>query len=99
MQAVTSSGSNSENAINGFGIQVGSNSGPAPRVYGEGRMCAFIATDNTAHLYLAQIDAAHAGKTLEIKLFDPGDISNTSTKVQMPTTGDYTYATLAWPAS
>ena len=99
MQAVTSSGSNSENAINGFGIQVASNSGPAPRVYGEGRMCAFIVIDNTAHLYLAQIEAAHAGKTLEIKLFDPGDISNTTMKVQMPTTGGYTYATFTWSAT
>jgi Flp pilus assembly protein TadG len=99
MQAVTSSGSNSENAINGFGIQVTSTSGPAPRVYGESRMCAFIVVNNTSRLYLAQIEAAHAGKTLEIKLFDPGDISNTNMKIQMPTATGYTYATFTWSAT
>src|SRR5437867_3028867 len=99
LQVVTSSGANNENATNGFGIQVSSTAGPGGRVYGQSRMCAFIVVNNTSVFYLAQVEAAHAGKTLEIRLFDPGDITNTTLKVLVPTTTGYTYATFTWTAT
>jgi hypothetical protein len=99
LQVVTSSGTNIENAINGFGLQVTSTGGPAGRIYGQGRMCAFIVINNTSVFYLAQVEAAHAGKTLEIKLFDPGDITSTNLKIRVPTATGFTYATFNWTAT
>ena len=99
LQVVTSAGTLSENAVNGFGIQVTSAAGPGGRVYGQSRMCAFIVINNTSIFYLAQVEAAHAGKTLEIKLFDPGDISNTTFRILMPTPSGYAYATFTWTAT
>jgi hypothetical protein len=101
LQVVTSSGANNENAINGFGIEVTSTAGPGGRVYGQGRMCAFIVINNTSVFYLAQVEAAHAGKTLEIKLFDPGDITSTNLKIRVPTATapGFTYATFTWTAT
>src|SRR5438309_2093433 len=96
LQVSTSSGSNAENAINGFGIEATALGGPTPRVYGQSRMEAFIVINNTSVFYLAQIGAAHAGKTLEIKLFDPGDISSTSLKIRSPTAAGFQYATFNW---
>src|SRR5438477_590559 len=96
LQVVTSSGSNTENAINGFGIEATSSGGPTPRVYGQSRMEAFIVINNTSVFYLAQIGAAHAGKTLDIKLFDPGDISSTNFKIRIPTSTGFQYATFTW---
>ena len=96
LQVVTSSGSNAENAINGFGIEATSLGGPTPRVYGQSRMEAFIVINNTSVFYLAQIGAAHAGKTLDIKLFDPGDISSTNFKIRIPTSTGFQYATFTW---
>ncbi len=52
---------------------------------------AFIVINNTSVFYLAQIEAAHAGKTLEIKLFDPGEISDTVFKINLPTTTGFVY--------
>ena len=98
VQVTTSSGTNSEDGINGFGIEATSSGGPAPRVYGQQRMEAFIVINNSSVFYLAQIQAAHAGKTLEIHLFDPGDISNTTFRIRVPsaTAPGYTYATFTW---
>jgi len=99
MQAVTSSGANNEVAINGFGIQVTSTAGTGARVYGQSRMCAYIVINGTSVFYLAQVEAAHAGKILEIKLFDPGDITNTTLKIRLPTTTGFTYASFTWTAT
>jgi len=99
LQVVTSGGGPTENAINGFGIQVTSTAGPGGRVYGQSRMCAFIVINNTSVFYLAQIEAAHAGKTLEIRLFDPGDIASTSLKIRVPTSTGFSYATFTWTAT
>jgi Flp pilus assembly protein TadG len=59
---------------NSFAIWVRTTSGN-PRVYGIGSMEAFTPLDpNTAaEFYLAQIDDVHAGKLMEIRLWDPGD--------------------------
>jgi len=91
LQVTTSSGTTSEDAINAFGIQATAASGPSARVYGQSRMEAFIVINNTSVFYLAQIEAAHAGKTLEIKLFDPGDISDTVFKIRLPTATGFVY--------
>jgi hypothetical protein len=43
-------------------------------VYGSGRMAAYTNLDSGSQtFYFAQIEAVHAGKTLEIQLFDPGE--------------------------
>jgi len=99
LQVVTSSGAANEVAINGFGVQVSSTSGPGGRVYGQSRMCAFIVINGSSVFYLAQVEAGHAGKTLEIRLFDPGDITNTNLKIRVPTTTGFTYATFTWTAT
>jgi hypothetical protein len=51
--------------------------GNGPRVYGLGKIVTYntIQTSGTQSFYLAQIDPENAGKTLEIDLFDPGDIN------------------------
>src|SRR5207302_3463702 len=96
LQVTTSSGTLGESAINAFGIEATASAGPSARVYGQSRMEAFIVINNTSVFYLAQIGAAHAGKTLEIKLFDPGDISSTSFKIRIPTAAGFQYATFNW---
>ena len=46
-------------------------------IYGIGRMATYTNTQaGTQALYLAQIDrASGAGKTMEIDLYDPGDVT------------------------
>ena len=62
-------------AENLYSIWVGSTGGRA-RVYGGGRMVAYTNMDAaTSTFYLAQIEAVHAGKTMVITLFDPGESS------------------------
>ena len=50
------------------------------RVYGTGRMAAYTNLDDTGvggaqQFYFAQIEGVHAGKLMEITLFDPGEAS------------------------
>ena len=98
LQITTSGGSTSQDAVNNFSLQAtGGVSGV--RAYGQSRMCVFNAISGTSIFYLAQIAAVHAGKTLEIKLFDPGDISNTSLFIEQPTAAGYTDATFSWTAT
>jgi len=100
LQVVTSSGSTGQQAANNFGIQVTTTAGTGARIYGETRMCAYVNVgSSTALLYLAQVDAAHAGKTLEIKLFDPGDITNTTLRIKQPTSTGYVDATFKFTAT
>jgi hypothetical protein len=77
-----------------------------PRIYGIGAMQAFTPLSTSggsgnSTFYLAQIDAVHAGKTVEIKLWDPGDTNPLSASLEIlvpnaggwaPTTFDYTAA-------
>jgi hypothetical protein len=62
-------------------------------------MALSAAVSSTSPLYLAQIAATHAGKTLEIKLFDPGDISSTSMTVLMPTAAGYINPLFTWTST
>jgi hypothetical protein len=56
-------------------------SGNTPRVYGLGRIVTYniIQAAGTQSFYLAQIGPENAGKTLEIDLFDIGDIGGVGT--------------------
>lgn len=85
-------------AENDFGIEVtGPNDalGNSPRVYGLGKMAAYnILPSGVQSFYLAQIDRTAAGKTLEIDLFDPGDVSGDAVlRIQNPDGNAYNYAT------
>jgi hypothetical protein len=97
----SSSGNDSTSAENMFGIQVKSNIATGARVYGQGRMAAYANVNAGASLfYLAQIPAIHAGKTLEIKLFDPGDVGGNATlRIKKPTSTGYVNATFSYTAT
>ncbi len=62
-----------------------------PFVYGLGRMIIYAnVTNGTTLFYLGRIEAVHAGKTMVIQLFDPGDASgNSSIEILQPTTSGY----------
>jgi Flp pilus assembly protein TadG len=99
LQVVTSSGSTGQQAANNFGIQVMATGGGA-RVYGQTRMCVYVnIPSSTALVYLAQVGAVHAGKTLEIRLFDPGDITNTTMRIKQPTASGYVDASFTFTAT
>ncbi len=88
-------------AENDFGIEVvgaADASGRTPRVYGLGRMASYnILTSGVQSFYLAQIDKTAAGKTIEIDLFDPGDVSgNAFLQVLNPDGNAYNYATFSY---
>ncbi len=62
-----------------------------PYVYGLGKMVIYANVANgTTLFYLGRIEAVHAGKTMVIQLFDPGDASgNSSIEVLQPTSTGY----------
>ena len=64
-------------------------------------MCVYNNLDNATSLfYLAQIPASHAGKTLEIRLFDPGDVGGTAfLRIKKPTPSGYVDATFNYTAA
>ena len=88
-------------ASNKFGVRAVS-AVPAyhASVYGLGRMAIYANIDNgVTNFYLARIDAVHAGKTMVVELFDPGDASGTaSIQVMKPTATGYTPATFSYTA-
>ena len=69
-------------------------------VYGLGKMVIYANVANgTTLFYLGRIEAVHAGKTMVIQLFDPGDASgNSSIEVLKPTSSGYTPATFSYTA-
>lgn len=90
------------NAQNSFSLW-SSASGGTPRVYGLGAMESFspLPGGGSSTFYLAQIDAVHAGKTVVIGLWDPGDTGSLSANVQImiPGTSGYTAASVKWTAA
>ena len=65
----------STNAENMWGAWVTSTTGNS-QFFGEGKMVTYTnLLKGTQLFYMAQIAVVHAGKTMEIKLFDPGDVS------------------------
>ncbi len=89
-----STGGNQDNttALNAFAFYA-SAAGGSPRVYGLGAMEAYVRlpTNKSTEFYLAQIDAVHAGKTMVINLWDPGDTGSLAADLQIlqPTGGAY----------
>ena len=84
-------------AENLFSIWVKASSGNA-RVYGSGRMAAYTNLDGgNQTFYFAQIEKVHAGKQMEIQLFDPGEASgNAFLRFLNPDGNSYQYATFDW---
>jgi hypothetical protein len=96
-------GTNAADGSNSFAIKATSASGTQPQVYAglAGTQSAMSIYNNfsagTSWLYLAQIKSNMAGKTMEIDLFDPGDMNGTGTMYfEMPTASSYTPATFNW---
>jgi hypothetical protein len=90
-------------AENLWSIYVGADGGAGlARVYGDGRMVGYnniTSTTGYQKFYLAQIDKIHAGKTMVIELFDPGDVgSNSWIRVLSPNGNTYGYATFSYAA-
>ena len=79
---------------------VPSNATYDPHVYGLGKMVIYAnVTNGTTLFYLGRIEAVHAGKTMVIQLFDPGDASgNSSIEVLKPTSTGYVPATFSYTA-
>ncbi len=90
------------NGQNSFAIWTKA-TGTAPKVHGLGAMEAYSPLDpsTSSVFYLAQIGAEHAGKTMEIKLWDPGDTSDLPSNIQIliPGTAGYTTASLNYTAA
>ncbi|HEY7737505.1 MAG TPA: pilus assembly protein TadG-related protein [Candidatus Limnocylindria bacterium] len=75
----------------------------APRVYGLGAMEAFtpLPGGGAAQFYLAEIEPVHAGKSIEIRLWDPGDTGNLSAdlRIKYPSGGAYQNADMDFVAN
>jgi hypothetical protein len=86
-------------AENLFAIWVNASGGKA-RVYGGGRMAGYTQVGAAPQsFYLAQIAQVHAGKTLQIQLFDPGDVAgDAKLYIQSPDGNTYTNVTFNWAA-
>ncbi|HYN48433.1 MAG TPA: pilus assembly protein TadG-related protein [Candidatus Nanopelagicales bacterium] len=71
-----------------------------PYVYGLGKMIIYANVANgTTLFYLGRIESVHAGKTMVIQLFDPGDASgNSSIEILQPTATGYTPASFSYKA-
>jgi hypothetical protein len=78
-------------------------SGGTPKIYGIGAMEAYarLPGGQATEFYMAQIAAVHAGKTMVIELWDPGDTGSLSASLQIlkPTAADYVPATFSYTAS
>ncbi len=81
---------------NHFGVRALS-SGPAAKVYGLNDISIFAnVSAGATTLYMAEIEPAHAGKTLELSFFDAGDASGwASVQILQP---NGSTATCSWEA-
>jgi hypothetical protein len=91
----------STTALNNFAFYAQA-SGGTPKVYGIGAMEAYfrLPQNQTSDFYMAQIEGVHAGKTMIIELWDPGDTGALAATLQVlqPTASDYTPATFSYTA-
>jgi len=87
---------------NSFSLEATASGSGTPRVYGLGTMEAFSPLNGggATIFYLAQIEARHAGKTMQISLYDPGDTGSLSANLQIlqPAAGGYSPATFSYKA-
>ena len=74
----------STTALNNFAFYATA-SGGTPKVYGIGAMEAYfrLPQNQTSDFYMAQIEDVHAGKTMMIELWDPGDTGNLPATLQV----------------
>lgn len=89
------------NAENNFSLEVTASGGVTPQIAGAGTMVAYNNLTNpsggTQKFYLAQVDQKAAGKTLEIDLFDIGDVSSVATlTIEDPDGNSYSNPTFTW---
>jgi Putative Flp pilus-assembly TadE/G-like len=86
-------------AENLFSIWV--KSGGNARVFGGGRMAAYTnLAGGLQQFYFAQIEKVHAGKTMEIQLFDPGEASgNAYLRILSPDGDSYDYVTFDYTST
>ncbi len=86
-------------AENMFSIWVTGSGGKA-RVYGGGRMAGYSQVGAAPQaFFLSQIKADAAGKILEIKLFDPGDVAgNAKLYIKSPDGNSYNNSTFSYQA-
>ncbi len=79
---------------------VPTNAAYQPYVYGLGRMVIYAnVAKGTTLFYLGRIEAVHAGKTMVIQLFDPGDAAgNSKIEILQPTTTGYDPAKFSYTA-
>lgn len=90
-------------AENLWSIYVGDD-GPldSARVFGDAKMVAYSNLNGVGpkqEFYLAQIPQENAGKTVEIRLFDPGDVAGDATlRIRSPDGNTYNYATFDYQA-
>jgi hypothetical protein len=90
------------NGQNSFGLYV---SAPGARIYGLGAMEQYspLPASQSSTFYLAQLDAVHAGKTMEIRLWDIGDTPTSGLDVSLeilaPNSGGWAPATMNWTAT
>lgn len=75
---------NQQTALNAFAFYAASTSG-SPRIYGLGAMEAYVRLPGgqASEFYFAQIDQVHAGKTMEVNLWDPGDTGALSADLEI----------------
>jgi hypothetical protein len=95
--ANTNTGTNAENT---FSIEATATGAATPSVHGEGSMAVLnTVVTGSQVFYLAQIPKTYAGKTLEIDLFDVGDVNGTGfLKVLDPDGNAYNAATFNYTA-
>lgn len=98
--ASASNDQNATDAHNNFSIAAYGRGSRNPRVYGLGAMGAYFAVPGggASEFFMAQIDAAHAGKTMVIELYDPGDTGTLRADFEIlePTATGYRPATFSW---
>jgi Flp pilus assembly protein TadG len=90
----------STNAENMYSLEATATGATTPQVFGAGRMVAYNNVNGgDQQFYLAQIPKIDAGKTLEIDLFDVGDVSGQAILyVESPDGNVYTNATFNYTA-
>jgi hypothetical protein len=98
-------GNRNSNGQNSFSLFVESTGGTgSPRVYGMGAMQQYspLPASNNSEFYLAQIAAVHAGKIMEIRLWDIGDTPSgalpVSLQILQPTGTGWAPTTMSWTA-
>jgi hypothetical protein len=62
-----------DGGTNQYAVRANTGSGPSARVYGINDISIFTNQSGTSTLHVAEVAEAHAGKTLELQFYDPGE--------------------------